>query len=88
MNYSSIKRHCPMPRFATQKLGDYLLSHPLNLVTESNLLKYLLSRLPMLGHIARGLLQLSKFVITAITSRGFRSQALIVLFPSGDCKFV
>lgn len=49
MNYSTIKCHCLALIFATQKLSHYFLAHPVNLVTKSNPLKYLLSRPVMSG---------------------------------------
>lgn len=44
MNYSSIERHFLVPIFVMQKVHHYFLAQSLHLVTQSNLLKYLLSR--------------------------------------------
>lgn len=75
-------------RFATPKLRHYFLAHPVNLVTRSNLLRYLLSRLMMSGRTAWWLLQLNES-ISVITPKGLRSQALsnlIARFPSGNAS--
>lgn len=70
MNYSSIECHYFTLIFARQKLRHYFLAHHLNLVTRSNLLKYLLSRPAMPGRSALWPLQLNEFDITVVTSRG------------------
>lgn len=44
MNYQSIESNSLALIFETQKLRHYFLTHPLNLVTKSNPLRYLLSR--------------------------------------------
>lgn len=84
LNYPSIECHYLVLLFATQKLGTYLISHSLNLVTKSNQLKYLLSRSTMSGRTAKWVLQLSEFDITITAPRGLGSQDLsnlLVQFP-------
>lgn len=86
-NYSSIKRHCLALIFAAQKLRHYFLAHPLQLVTKSNPLKYLLWKPVISGRIARWLLQLSELDITVSNPKGIRIQALANLlaqFPTGE----
>lgn len=57
------------------------LPHPLNLVTKSNFLRYLLSKEASSGWVARWLLQLREFDKTIVTPKGIRSQALADLLP-------
>lgn len=88
-NYSAIEHHCLVLVFATQKLLYYFLAHPVNLITRSNPLRYLLSRPAMSGRTARWPLQLNEFDVTVIISKGLRSQALsdlIAQFPSKKCE--
>lgn len=63
-NYSAIECNCLALVFATQKLQHYFHAHPVNLITRSNPLRYLLSRPAMSGKTARWLLQLNEFDIT------------------------
>lgn len=79
LNHPSIKRHYLAFIFFTQKLRHYLLAHPLNLVTKSNSLKYLLSRLAMLGCITCWLLHLNEFAISVVAPKELHSQALLDL---------
>lgn len=55
-NYSMIEHHCLALVFATQKLRHYFLAHPINPITRSNPLSYLLSRPVMSRRTARWLL--------------------------------
>lgn len=81
INYCSIKCHCLMINFAMQELSYYLLAHLLNLVKESNLLKYLLSRPAMPRCKARWLLYFNEFDIIVITPRGFKLKPYRYLNP-------
>lgn len=90
-NYSPIKQHCLALIFAAQKLRHYFLAHPLQLVTKSNPLKYLLWKPVISGRIARWLLQLSELDITVSNPKGIRIQALANLlaqFPTGEHKLL
>lgn len=84
-NYFAIERHCLALVFGTQKLRNYFL----NLVTKSNPLRCLLSRLAMSGRTARQILQLNEYDIIVIIPKKLRSQALsdlIAQFPSEKCE--
>lgn len=70
LNYSPIERHCFAHIFAMQKLRHYFLAHSLHMVTKSNPLRYLISRLVLSGRIARWLLQLSEFDIAVVNPKG------------------
>lgn len=74
LNYPSIKCRCFALVFSPIKLHPYPLPHSLNLVRESNPLKYLLPGLAMLGRITWWLLQLSEFDITIVTPKGLRGK--------------
>lgn len=79
MNCPLLERHCLALIFVSQKLIYYFLLHPLNLVTKSNPMKYLLSRPALLGRIGRWLLQLSESDIATIAPKWIQSQALLDL---------
>lgn len=72
------------------EVSPFFLS-PFNLVTKSNSLKYLLSRLTMSGRVARPLHQLNEFDIIVITHKGIRSQALsnlLAQYPASTSRYM
>ena len=75
-NYPACERHCLALVFAIQKLRHYFLVHKVNLITNSDPIKYLLSRLALSGRIAKWLLLLSEFDITVMPPKAVKSQAL------------
>ncbi|KAG5524128.1 hypothetical protein RHGRI_030950 [Rhododendron griersonianum] len=87
--YTPVERHCLALVFTAQKLRHYFLSFPVQLVTKSDPVRYLLSRPALSGRIARWLLALAEFEITCVTPRAIKCQALADLlaqFPSGQCE--
>ena len=75
-NYPACEKHCLALVFATQKLRHYFLAHKVNLITNSDPIKYLLSRPALSGRIAKWLLLLSEFDITIMPPKTIKSQAL------------
>lgn len=80
----------PRSYLCQEKLHRNVVCNSLHLVTKSSPLKYILSRPALSGRVARWLLRLNKFDITAITLRGLQSQALsdlLAQFLSGSTSF-
>ncbi|XP_028105288.1 uncharacterized protein LOC114304328 [Camellia sinensis] len=87
VRYTPVERHCLALVFTAQKLRHYFLAHHIQIVTRSDPIQYLLSKLALIGKVARWLLALGEFEITCVAPKAIKSQALADLlaqFPSGD----
>ncbi|XP_028104876.1 uncharacterized protein LOC114303897 [Camellia sinensis] len=85
--YTPIERHCLALIFTAQKLCHYFLAHPIQVVTRSDPVRYLLSKPALTGRMVRWLLALAEYDITCVTPKTIKSQALadlLVQFPSGE----
>ncbi|XP_028054185.1 uncharacterized protein LOC114258431 [Camellia sinensis] len=85
--YTPIERHCLALIFTAQKLPYYFLAHPIQVVTRSDPVRYLLSKLALTGRMTRWLLALAEYDIACVTSKVIKSKALADLlaqFPSGE----
>lgn len=61
LKYTPIKRVCLALLFSTQKLWHYMLNSKTNLITKINPLKYLLSKVALLGRTTKGVILLREF---------------------------
>ena len=51
--YTPIKRHCLALIFTAQKLRHYFLAHPIQVVTKSDIVRYLLGKPALTGRMTR-----------------------------------
>ncbi|XP_028114983.1 uncharacterized protein LOC114312887 [Camellia sinensis] len=85
--YTLIERHCLALIFIAQKLRHYFLAHPIQVVTRSDPIHYLLRKPALTGRMTRWLLALAEYDITCVTPKAIKNQALADLlaqFPSGE----
>ncbi|XP_028121011.1 uncharacterized protein LOC114318342 [Camellia sinensis] len=88
--YTPIERHYLALIFTTQKLHHYFLAHPIQVVTRSDPVRYLLSKPALMGRMAQWILALVEYEITCVMPKAIKSQALADLlaqFPSSEHKF-
>ena len=76
MNYTSIEKAYLAMVFASQKLRHYMLEHTVHLVSKIDPLKYLLSKAPLTGGLAKWMMILSKFDIRYAKCKAIKGQAI------------
>ena len=72
VNYSSIERACLAVVFASQKLHHYMLSHTIKLIAKVDPLKYLLSKVALIGWLAKWVMVLSEFDIEYVDRKSIK----------------
>ncbi|XP_028061729.1 uncharacterized protein LOC114265168 [Camellia sinensis] len=85
--YTPIERYCLALIFTEHKLHHYFLAHPIQVVTRSDPIRYLLSKPALTGRMARWLLAPAEYDITYVTPKAIKNQALADLltqFLSGE----
>lgn len=63
--------------FSTQKLHHYMLSHTIQLVSTIDPLKYMLSRIALIGQLAKWVMLLSEFDIHYVDRKATKGQAIV-----------
>ncbi|XP_028088019.1 uncharacterized protein LOC114288661 [Camellia sinensis] len=74
--YTPVERHYLALIFTAQKLRHYFLAHPIQVMTKSDPVCYLLSKPTLTRRMARWLLALAEYDITCVTPKAIKSQAL------------
>ncbi|XP_028060602.1 uncharacterized protein LOC114264207 [Camellia sinensis] len=85
--YTLIERHCLALIFIAQKLRHYFLAHPIQVMTWSDPVHYLLSKPTLTGKMEIWLLVLVEYEIASVTPKAIKSQTLVDLlaqFPYGE----
>lgn len=70
--YSQLERHCLALVFVAQKMRHYFLAHEVKLATRTDPIRYLLTRLALVGRPARWMMILSEYDIKCVTSKTIR----------------
>jgi hypothetical protein len=89
--YSGAERACLALVYASQCLRHYLVTHKIQLMTKSHLIRILLHKLVLPSRLAQWLLQLSQYEIITETSTAIKSQAianLLAQFPREDSSSI
>ncbi|KAL6192075.1 hypothetical protein ACLB2K_038462 [Fragaria x ananassa] len=84
-HYPNTEKICLALIYATQRLHHYFLAHKLQLMIKTDLVRYLLTKPVLSGHLARWLLQLSGFDIECITPRAIKGKpwlTCLLCFPA------
>ena len=77
LNYSPIEKMCLALFFSIDKLEHYMQAYTVHLITKTNLIKYVLSRLVVSGHIARWAVLLQQYDLTYVPQNVIKGKALV-----------
>lgn len=84
LNCTSIEKACLVVVFSSQKLRHYMLAHTTRLIDKIDPLKYLLSKVALIGWLVKWMMILSKFDIQYVERKaikGKESAVKLVEFP-------
>lgn len=76
LNYSPIECDCLEIFFTTQKLRHYMLNHQTMLFAKIDPLKYLLSKVALIGCMAKWLMVLSEYDIQYVERKAIKGQVI------------
>ena len=72
VNYSSVEKICLALVFAVQKLRHYLLSHQVTVISKADPLRYILSKSPLSGRLAKLAMLLVPFDIKFVPQKAVK----------------
>jgi hypothetical protein len=75
-NYPDIEKICLSLVFAAKKLHHCMLEHTIHLVSRSDPLHYILSKMTLSGRMAKWTMFLSQFNIVFVPQKAMKGQAL------------
>ncbi|CAL2270628.1 unnamed protein product [Prunus armeniaca] len=76
LNYSPIEKLCLALYFATTKLRHYMLPSGIQIISKTNLIKYMLTRPIIRGRIGKWTMALSEFTFQYVAQKSVKGQAL------------
>ena len=76
LNYSPIEKMCLALFFAIDKLEHYMQAYTIRLIAKADPIKYVLSRLVVLGCIARWAVLLQQYDLAYVPQKAVKGQAL------------
>jgi len=77
VNYSSMEKICLTLVFVVQKLKRHLRSHQVTVILKEDPLRYILSKSPLSGRLAKWAMLLSPFDIKFVPQKTVKGQVII-----------
>ncbi|KAM1677541.1 hypothetical protein PS2_037427 [Malus domestica] len=75
-NYSTVEKLCLAVFFAASKLRHYMLSSVTQVITQTNVIRYMLTRPIVKGRIGKWTMALSEFSLQYVPQKAVKGQAL------------
>ena len=76
LNYSPIEKMCLVLMFAIQKLRHYLQAHSIQLISQADPIKYIMTKPVLSGRLGKWALLLQEFEIIYVQQKAVKGQAL------------